>query len=220
MIQPPRNSRAFGELQERRIIDALRRQPMNEFDLAKLLGITRNATTIYMTRMRKQKRIRVCAWIKNKVGRPLPIFGAGCEPDVEYVPVRYRNKVKQPDRVETMRAAVLELLKARHTAAELGEKLHRSQSVMRSYVRGLRKEKLAHIAAWQQTGERNGWAPVYKAGNAPDVPQPPRETIQERHERERASAEFRQRENERRRERYRLKALCSKPQGIFAALGL
>lgn len=220
MLNPSKNTREHGLAQERRIVDALRRAPQTEFQLAEMLGITRNATTIYMSRMRKQKRIRIVDYIKSTSGRPLPIFGVGSAPDLEYVPLRPRNKAKQPDRVEAMRKAILLLLRAPHTAAEMAEKLHRSQSVINTYVRDLREEKQVRISGWKQTGSRNGWAPVYRLGKAKDRPRPPPETAKERHLRERQDPERYERELAQRRRRHKIRTLRAKPQGVFAALGV
>lgn len=216
MIEPHKNTREYGLSQERRIIDMVRNNPMSEFKIAEALGITRNATTIYMSRMRKQKRIRIVAYVKNPSGRPLPIFGAGAGDDLVYVPVRHRNTEKRPDPAEAMRAAILKLLEAPHLAGEIGEKLHRTRSIIARYIRQLRAEKKVRIASWRQVGERNGWAPVYKVGDMKDKRRPARKTDKERHMRKRADPEFRERENERRRFKRRLQ----KPQNPFSMLGL
>lgn len=219
MIVPHKNSREHGLLQERRIIDALRRNPMNEFQIAEMLGITRNATTIYITRMRKQKRVRVADWIKNATGRPLPVFGVGPQPDKVYVPMKV-IKPKQPDRIEAMRKSILDALESPHTSAELAVKLIRSHSVIRTYIRDLRAENLVRISAWKQTGERNGWAPVYRLGSAKDKARPRALTPSEHHAKVRSDPEKKRREAELRRRRDYIKKFRNKPANPFAALGL
>lgn len=216
---PPKNSKEHSRQNEFRIIDSLRRQPMTGPEIAEMLGVVRNAATVYISRMRKEKRIRVAGWVKNHSGRPNPIFGVGSLADEPYIPVKVR-KPKQENRVLVMRTAVLDLLKKNHTAAELAQKVYRSQSVIRGYVRDLRNEKLVRIVGWQHAGSRNGWAPVYRVGRGPDVPQPPAETSSERHHRIRAIPEKKERELELRRIRERNQRNRGKTISPFAALGL
>jgi predicted ArsR family transcriptional regulator len=219
MQTPHKNSKEHSRQQEFRIIDALRRKPMTDIEIAALLGVVRNAATVYISRMRKEKRIRVDSWIRSTSGRPRPVFGVGSHPDEPYTVVKVR-KPKQADRVLVMREAVLKLLETKHTAADLAEKVHRSQSIIRGYIRDLRDEKLVRIADWKQTGARNGWAPVYKLGKSKDKPHPPAETPSERHHRIRADPEKKERELELRRHRESLQRKRGKPANPFAALGL
>lgn len=221
MKTPAKNSKEHSWQNEFKIIDALRRKPMTGPEIAAMMGFVRNSATIYITRMRGQKRIRVAGWIKNHSGRPQPIFGVGSHADEVYVPTKPR-KPKQADRVLAMRQAVLDFLEKPHTAAELAVKVHRSQSIVRGYVRDLRNEKLVRISDWKQTGERNGWAPVYRIGKKKDKPQPPAETNSERHQRIRADPERKARELELRRvrDRNQRRRESGKPASLFAALGL
>lgn len=219
MIEPRKNTREYGLLQERRIIDFLRRKPMTEFDLAHLMGLTRGAVTLYVTRMRGQKRIRIAGHVKMEGRRPIPLLGVGGAPDVEYVPQRMR-KPPQPDRANAMRKSILALLAERYTAAELAVELHKSHSVIRRYIRELKGEGLVRISSWQQTGSRNGWAPVYKLGSRKDTPRPPALTSKQYHERSRADEEKREREKMLRRERDRRWRKRAAPAHPFSALGI
>lgn len=217
-MEPKTNTKEWGEYQKRRIIDALRRQPMTEWQLAEQFGVVRNTITMHMTELRRQNRVHRSSYIKSVSGRPLPVYSAGNQPDAVYVPKKVR-KPKQPDRVETMKAAILALLVRNHTAIELGEKLNRSASVIRFYIREMRTARLVRIADWKQSGARNGWAPVYRVGKAADKPRPARLTCVEYHARRRADPEKRELEQKQRKLRDNIKKLRRKPANPFAALG-
>lgn len=223
MLTPKRNSREHGLLQERRIIDALRREPLDDGTLAKRFGVTRSNIAIYIKRMRDQKRIRVVGFMRPPEARqncrPRPLFGLGSAPDVEYVPTRV-NKPRQPDRGTTRRTLILAVLAESHTLAELCEKVNLSASPAREYVRQLREEKLVRICGWTQTGARNGWAPRYRIGSARDRAQPKAMTVEQINQRRRENTEQREVEKLRRQQREQLAKITRRPNGIFGALGV
>lgn len=218
-MEPKKNTKEFGDWQKRRIIDALRREPMTEWQLADLLGVVRNTVTMHMTQLRKEGRVYRASYIRSVTGRPLPVYGAGKHPDAIYTPKKV-VKPKQPCRVTAVKTAMLILLQKPHTTVQLSAKLNRSASVIRFYILQLRREKQIRIAQWKQTGDRNGWAPCYKIGFTEDRPRPPKMTSSEYHARQRANPENRERDNRQRQIRYNISKLRAKPATIFSALGL
>lgn len=218
-MTPPRFRKAYGEFNERRIIDALRREPMTIFQIADMLGITRGGATFYMTRLRKQKRARVVSHIKNVTGMPLPVFGIGGEPDAVYIANKPRKQNLGDRKAKTI-GAMLALLDKPRTAADLGERLGKSASIMRQYLRELRDEKRVRIADWKRTGSRNAWAPAYKVGNAKDKPMPERESYADYNRRRRADPDYRERESKQRQHRDMVKSLRKKPATWTTALGV
>lgn len=220
MIEPKKNSREYGLLQERRIIDALRRQPMTEYEMADMFKVVRNTITVYMTRMRRENRVHVARYIKNPTGRPRPVFAAGAGVDAEYVVVRYRSKVKQPDRIAATRERLLQLLETPHTVEQLTTILHLSASVVRARVRDLRLEKKVRISGWRHAGSRNGWAPAYKVGSEADKKRPKPLTAAQYSARKRKDDERREHEQNLRRVRDQMRKLRDKPAGWAATLGV
>lgn len=216
---PPKNSVEHTLVQERRIIDALRRNRMIEVEISAMLGITRNATTMYITRMRKQKRIRVAGWVPNPKGRPAPIFALGGDPDAVHVPQKVR-KPRQPDRKETNKARVLALLEKPYATSDIGPLVHLSASAVRVYLRELRQEKKIRISGWKHYGARNGLAPIYRQGDRKDAAKPARRTHSEQHRIARQDPDRLARERLMRQQRDKLKKLKSAPASWASALGV
>lgn len=214
-----RYSREGGELQDRRIIDALRRKPGSKRDIAALLGVTPGGAYLRLLKLHKEKRIRVVDHVPNVSGGALSIYGAGGGPDKEYVPKR-AIKPCQNDRVQELIDAILKLLEKAHTVAQLAAKLHKSESVIRTRLRMLRtpENRRVRICNWIQHGERNGWCPVYSKSRFPDAPRPKRLTDKEYHDKARADPEKRERERRRQRERDQLRRLQKKPAAWHSVL--
>lgn len=219
MNEPKRNTREYGLLQERKIIDALRRKPMNRNEISEFLGISLHGTDVYMHRLRESNRIRVIDYERRFGIRPRAIYTAGSGKSLEYVTSRVRKPTKE-DRVQKNRETILEILATPQTAAEICEHIFVTHSRARKYIKNLRDEKLIHVSGWRQTGSRGGWAPLYKAGAKKDKARPRALTPAEHHAKARSNPAKRERQQEMRRMRDQVKKMKAKKTSPFALLGL
>lgn len=90
-----------AKLRMERIMQLLRREPMNKHQIATEMFLAPRWCGSYLTHMRKLGLIRICAWERH-IGEPTPRYELGSEPDVArpkpltpaQIAKRYRKKVK------------------------------------------------------------------------------------------------------------------------------
>jgi len=84
-----------------RILEMLKREPMNVHEIAHELCISKRWAGAYLTHIKAKGLIRVCGWTRQ-IGEPTPRYELGSSPDVArpkpmtpaQIAKRYRKKVK------------------------------------------------------------------------------------------------------------------------------
>jgi len=220
--------RETGETRERLILESLAAEPKTAAQLCEALDMKHSNLTVYIRRLRAARRVFVCDHDRRKgdhAGRPAPIFAAGSEPDVEFVPQSCpRPKIIADQR----RQRVLELLVEKpRTRQELADCMFLCVEAAGKYVTEMRRpeNRRLYIIDWRHPSKVHNstaggdWTPVYAVGTKPDKIKPV-EGKKARHARLQRIPEYREGRNLKRKARYAVEKATKKKQGIFAALGL
>lgn len=223
------SSHARGEAKSRRIIDALRNNPMTTRQIAEALDISESGAALQLRKLRDNpRRVHISGYYLSPgtQGQPAPIYSVGNRPHAEY------TRINIPGRKTTSaerRQQIIDLLTERpRTMAELSEAIHIVREAVGRHMRMLRKpgSKQVYIRRWQHPskiaapGVGGDWAPVYAAGDKPDKKKPRAETPSERHQRLSKDDAYKAERRKKRRAHYAIEKTRKKPNSIFAALGI
>ncbi len=208
------------ERQVTRILEAVSVRPMTTKQIAAHLNMSVSAVLIY-TRllMAAPRRLHIVDHLRppNR-GRSAPVYAAGNLPDAPFVPWPKLPKEQKPDRINLQRDRVLAAMAEPCTAAQLGMRVHLTQSRARFYIHELRQSKQAFICAWESPPGRGFPSPVYALGSKRDKKKP-RKTRAQRYKEEMKDPERRERIQALRKTRENLAKLLRKTTHWASALG-
>lgn len=216
MTRPADYQKYRGKRQRERIL-AVAKIPVTARTLAAALNLTTSSINIYTKLMMAEPRtLRIGDYDRSLIGKPAPMYVAGAGPDAVFNPKR---KDKLADRRQTQLARVLKALEIPCTALEVAVIISRAPSRAHAYIRDLRDDKKVYIADYQKPDGRGARAPIYAVGDKRDK-KLKRQTRAQRHKRDMADDDRRERIQTKRKTHDNLARLAKKPHGIFSALGV
>lgn len=220
------HSKQQGELAKQRILEALTGKRLRVVEIVQATGICRSGIAKHLLALHAEpKQIFICGFDPKTKGRPAPIWTAGNQPDVEFVPnTRPTRKTTAAERRDQVLA---ELKRKPRCARELADDIHVVTGTVVRYITALRRpeNRQLFIIRWNhpskvcKTGEGGDWAPVYAVGTREDVPKPT-ETPSERHHRLMKDDAYREQRRSARRVYYQLEKARKRPNNWASALGL
>jgi predicted ArsR family transcriptional regulator len=162
MTRGPDYQKERSERQEQRILEALRTGPMTAHQLSDRLHISRQCAQVHLRTLMKQpdRRVHITSF-QLSAGRPRVIYALGSGHDVKIE--RF-----QQDRILDM----LNEITVPQSAYQIAERMGMGYGNAKRYMRGLKKRRKIHIAAWLWS-EKTPFA-LYLIGYQKDMPKPTR----------------------------------------------
>lgn len=159
--------------QEKRILTAIKHEPLSAMQLSAQLFLHETAVRRYLRGLLRARRVHVAGHLPTGK-RPHRMFKAGRAPNVVHAKGAPKSTARA-DRIAAQQQEVIALLAMPQTGEQLTRKLgekYRNQVVAR--VRKLREAKQAYIIGWEPPPTTGAPAPIYALGNKPDAPLPVR----------------------------------------------
>ncbi|WP_137171419.1 hypothetical protein [Massilia sp. HP4] len=165
-----------AERQIARILALVEHEALSAIEISARLFLSVTSVGRFVARLLAEplraRRLYIAGWRDGvPINRPTRLLRAGCQRDVEYVPMAKR-KGRNPLHVEAdrKRAEILELLVMPQTSQQLAARVGLTPNRVNDILRQYRAAGQVHIKAWMLPVYRGSQSAVYALGNLPDKP--------------------------------------------------
>ena len=165
-----------AERQIARILALVEHEALSATEISARLFLSVTSVGRFIVRLLAEpadaRRLYIAGWRDGvPINRPTRLLRAGCQPDVEYVPMAKRKgRNRLHVEADRKRAEILALLAMPQTSQQLADRVGLTPNRVNDILRQYRAAGQVHIKAWVLPVYRGSQSAVYALGNLPDKP--------------------------------------------------